>query len=154
MSLVATDITHTLAELVRNCTTRRGYTSNVGAAVYVGLLRGAAQQAPSAWIIPGLQRGSERYGELREVTREYKVSGFADHNDHPSLDEVGLVDLIIWDLRRCIESQDDILAAMVERLRFVSDQPGYREEGGTIVGATLSYELTYLVNLTDPETPA
>jgi hypothetical protein len=154
MTLLATQITRTLADLVSTCTTARGYASNTGASVQVGQIRGTYRQAPAAFVLPGRQSGGGRYGEVREVTREIQVRAFADLNDHPALDEIELIDLVIWDLRRCIESYDESLAALVQRIRYVSDLPGYREEGGTIVGAALTYEIVYLVSITDPETAA
>lgn len=152
MSLIATEITRALIDLMGTCVTARGYTSNCGASVYLGQLRGAATQAPAIFVLPGRQSGEVRYGELREVTRSYQITAYADLNDHPTLDEAGLVDLIIWDLRRCVESHEPTLVGLAQRVRYVSDQPGYREDGGSIVGAGLQYEIQYAVNLNDPET--
>jgi hypothetical protein len=154
MSLVPTEITRELAILLADCTTANGYVSNVGAVVQIGQLRGAYQQAPAVFVLPGRQSGTARYGEVREMTRDITVRGFADLNDHPTLDEVELIDTIIWDLRRCIESQSQTLDSLVQRLSYASDRPGYREEGGTIVGAALTYQVQYAVNLNDPETAA
>lgn len=154
MSLIPTQITDELADVLRTCTTSRGYTSNVGATVHVGQLRGAHKQAPAIFVVPGRQSGDVRYGEVREVTREYVVRAFADLRDHPTLAEEALVDQVIWDVRRAIEAQLEVLLELAQRVRYIGDQPGYHEEGGTIVGAALSYEIQYLVNINDPETAA
>jgi len=154
MTLLATQITQALAARLATATTANGYTSNCGSAVFIGQTRGADRQAPAVFLLPGRQSGEGRYADEREVRREYDIRGFADLNSHPHLSEAALIDLIIWDLRRCCESNNDALTGLIERLSYRSDQPGYREEGGSIVGAALTYEIQYICSITDPTTPA
>lgn len=153
MSLVPTDITDELVTILRAATTRGGYPSNIGASVRVGELRGMAAQAPACFVIPSRGKpGLSRYSEIRQVVRDYEIKALVDMDDHPSMSDHAMIDQIIWDVRRCIEGYEPGVESLVERIAYSSDRPGYREEGGTIVGASLTYEVTYSVNLTDPET--
>jgi len=153
MALNATTITAALVTVLRTVTAANGYVSNVGASVRVGEVRGMATQAPACFVIPGRGGpGEARYGEARQVIREYEVRGFASVLDHPTISDYALVDTVIWDIRRAMESYEPAVDSLIQSLAYRGDRPGYREEGGNAVGAAVTYELTYLVTLTDPET--
>jgi hypothetical protein len=149
--LLTSQITERLAALCRTCTSANGYSSNIGTAVRVGQLAGAATEAPIVYLMPGREQGSVRYG-LHEMSRSWTITGFAHATAHPSLSEHALVDIIVWDIRRCIEARDATLAAMIERITFRSATPGYHEGGGTIVGAAVEYEISYHVAMSDTDT--
>lgn len=152
MTLLATEITNALVALLTQCVARRGFVSDVGARVFASLLKADYSQAPAAFIHPGRTTADVLYGEARRVSRVYTITACANSLSHPTLSDAALADQIVWDVRRCIESPDDTLLELVERVRFLNDQPGYREEGGSIVGATLTYEVSYAVDLNDVET--
>jgi hypothetical protein len=161
-----TQITEALGVLLETCLGANGYPSHVGERVYIGQIEGRADDAPAVWVIPGLQRQTARYGTVREVEREYSVRAFADlldqdgwaEADEPSRHsiEIELVDQIIIDLHRCLDTWDSGsgLSALIDQLSVGSDRPGYSEDGGTRVGAGLDLTITYRVDLTDPTTPA
>ena len=148
MTLIATTITEALADCIRDCTAAKGYSSNVGATVEVGRLAAGATDAPCTYLLPGRGTGGQLYGVI-EYTRAYELRAFVDRAAHPTIADAALVDLIIWDLRRIIERAP---VPGVDALRFVSDQPGYREDGGNLVGAILHYEIIFQVSLSDPTT--
>lgn len=150
MTLFATYITEALAERLRGCTAGAGFASNVGATVRAGRMSAGAIDAPCTYIIPGRGAGNALYGAV-EYTRTYELRAFVDLNTHPELSDCDLIDQIIWDVRRIIETEPLPGADIV---RFISDQPGYREDGGSLVGALLNYEIAFTVNLSDPSLPA
>lgn len=149
MTLLATLVTESLAERLRGCTAGAGFSSNVGATVRTGRMSAGAVDAPCTYIIPGRGAGNALYGAV-EYTRAYEIRAFVDLSTHPELSDCDLTDQIIWDVRRIIET--DALPG-ADGVRFVSDQPGYREDGGNLVGALLNYEITFTVDLSDPSTP-
>jgi len=152
MLLVSSRITDEFAAVLRGATTARGYTSNVGASVRIGQLRGAAEEAPSCYLVPGRQSpGEARFAHRRLVVRGYEIRGFIDMNDHSTLSDHEAVDLVVWDIRRCVESGRGPLADLVERIAYSGDRPGYREDGGTIVGAAIEYDVVYHVDLLQPD---
>lgn len=151
MTLLATQITEALVEAVQGATIAAGYPSDVGRLVFVGQLRGGAIQAPCTFVLPGASRDTAYYNGGREVTRQIEVRGFADANAYPDLTDHALVDQVIWDLRQVLAA-DPPLGGLADDLRYVSDRPGYREDGGTIVGAALTYELVFNVDIADPST--
>jgi hypothetical protein len=149
--LVATQITEAFAAQLRLLTAAHGYTTNVGAEVHVGMLRGAAEQAPACYLLPGRQSAGEgRYGTRRLVLRSYEVRAFVDLRDHPAWSEAQAVDAVIWDVRAGVETAQGALHGLAERLAYQGDRPGYREEGGTLVGAAIDYTVAYFVDLSDP----
>lgn len=146
MTLLATQITEALADRLRGCTAAGGFASDVGATVHTGRVKAGASEAPCISIMPGRGTGTALYGVV-QYTRNYEIRAFVDLNTHPELSDCDLTDQIIWDVRRILET--DQLPG-VELINFVSDQPGYREDGGTLVGALLNYEIAFLVNMSDP----
>jgi hypothetical protein len=151
MSLVATQITDRLAVMAATITTANGYTSNVGASVNVADLRGIGTQAPALFIIPSRQRPTRSYA-FAQYEREYQIKAFADLRDHPSLSDHALVDTVIWDVRQCFETHDTALMALADQVSTDDDQPGYSEDGGSIVGASITLPIHYRVDPTDPDT--
>jgi hypothetical protein len=149
-ALVATQITDRLAAIAATITTANGYPSNVGATVQIGAKRGMADQAPAIWIIPGRQTVTDLY-DSTEISREIEIKAFADLRDHPSLSEHGLVDQVIWDIRKALWAYDATLTDLCDLL-LGNDQPGYSEDGGAIVGAGLTLTITYRVSDDDPTT--
>lgn len=149
-ALVATQITDRLAAIAATITTANGYPSNVGATVQIGARRGMADQAPAVWIVPSRQTVTDLYDSV-EISREIDIKAFADLRDHPSLSEHGLVDQVIWDVRKAFGAYDATLAALGD-LTLGNDQPGYSEDGGAIVGAGLTLTTTYRVAVDDPTT--
>lgn len=147
MVLLSTSITEALAARLRGCTAGAGYASDVGLTVHVGRLKAGAVEAPCIYLLPGRSSGTALYG-ASEVLRAYEIRAFADANAHPERSDCDLCDLIIWDIRRCIEAEGRIPGA--DSVRYVSDLPGYREDGGTIVGALIEYEIGYTVDLSNP----
>jgi hypothetical protein len=153
MTLLATRITDALTTQLATAKTAAGYVSNIGASVFVGQLRGGAVQSPCTYIVPMRTVDQAAYSNVLELTRSIDVRGFADANDHPTLTDAALVDLIAWDIRRCLAAAGTGLTSLVRDLRVKEDSPGYREEGGTLVGASVSIEVDYAVALSDPSTP-
>lgn len=151
--LAASTITHLIKGVLDDCISARGFVSNCGASVRIGLLYGAASEAPCTYVLPGRQKCEQRYGLVQQISREYQIRAFADLNDHPTLTEFELVDRVIWDVRRCMESRELTLPDYVDRIAYAGDQPGYREEGGSIVGAVINYDVMYTVSINDAETP-
>jgi hypothetical protein len=49
--------------------------------------------------------------------------------------------LVAWDIRRAIELTADRLGGLIDSIKCTGEQPGFREEGGTLVGAGVTYEL-------------
>ncbi len=144
MALLATSITDRLAALLANCQ-GTSYPSNVGTTVLVGQVKGAEQQAPCCFLIPERQTAEGRYAQ-HQVQREYRIAAFARLSDHPTLSEHGLIDQIIRDLRQVLETRDAGTGGLVSlgaEIAFDAAQPGYHEEGGQIVGAALTYRITY-----------
>jgi hypothetical protein len=158
MTLLTTQITEALAARLRGCVAGGGYRSNVGARVRTGRMNANAIEAPCVYVLPTRGTGESIYGAVR-YTRSYELRAFADLNAHPELvreqdpdaADADLIDQIIWDLRRCIEMPDEPLPG-VDILRYVADTPGYRDDGGSAVGAVLNYELSFVVALADPST--
>jgi hypothetical protein len=148
--MLATDITDGVADLLKEALTANGYVSNIGTNVVIGRTKGAAIEAPSAFVIPGRATSTRLYGEVREKVRQYEIRVFADLNDHPTLAEHELVDLLISDVEQILEARSYLLDDLIDRFAHVSEQPGYHESGGSMVGATLTYELTYQITLSDP----
>jgi len=155
MSLLPTQITDALAVLARGCTAANGYLSNVGANVAIGRLAGAAVEAPICFVIPARQQPSTdlAFGAAC-VVREYELKAFADLQDHPTLDEHALMDQIIWDVRRVVEAEGTDLRDLATRVTWLSDTPGYHEQGGSLVGATITYEIEYRLDPDNPDQPA
>lgn len=150
MILLATQITEALAARLRECTADAGRVSDVGRTVQVGRVRAGAIEAPCCYVTPGRSTETRIYGAVQR-TRAYEVRAFADLNAHPALSDADLVDQIIFDVRRTLE--EGAALAGVQDLRYVADSPGYREDGGTLVGALIEYEVDYIIDLTDPTTP-
>jgi hypothetical protein len=158
--LMSVRITRAIAAILGGCTSTNGYLSNVGAAVYLGKLRGGAVQAPCINLLPGRHAPADPvYNPQWEQTREIEIRAALDANDYlddanvQALDDIELVDLTIWDVRRCLSLGRDTLSALGAELRYLSDQPGYREDGGTVVGASLTYSVTYTADPADPDQP-
>ena len=158
MTLLATQVTEALAARLRGCVVGAGYRSNVGARVRTGRMKANTVEAPCIYVLPTRGMDEAVYGVVRYV-RNYELRAFADLNAHPELvreqdpdaADADLIDQIIWDLRRCIEMPSEPLPG-VDILRYVSDTPGYRDDGGSAVGAVLIYELSFVVDLIDPST--
>lgn len=159
MTLLATQITEALASRLRGCVAGAGYRSDVGARVRTGRLSASTTEAPCIYLLPTRGVGSMSYGDSAVVySRQYEVRAFADLNAHPELvrevdpdaADVDLIDQIIWDVRRCLETGPKLPGA--EYLHYLSDSPGYREGGGSAVGAVLIYEVRFAVSLVDPST--
>lgn len=148
--LVPTAITTALTTRLRGAITAAGCASNVGATVQVGRVKAGAVEAPCCYVTPGRGTETRIYGAVQR-TRAYEVRAFADLNAHPALSDCDLVDQIIFDVRRILE--EGAALAGVQDLRYVADSPGYREDGGTLVGALIEYEVDYIIDLTDPTTP-
>lgn len=151
-TLVSTAITNRLAAIASTITTANGYSSNLGQRVLIAELEAIADQAPALVLIPGRETPSAAYG-ARITQREYEIKAFAKLQDHPSLSANALVDLVIWDLRQVFEQRDSALAALVQsEPEFVSSQPGYAEAGGGLVGAQVTYKLSYACLASAPTT--
>jgi hypothetical protein len=156
MSSVSYQITIALAERVARCTKQGGCLSNVGASVFVGRNELDFTQAPASYILPGNHvPDTSAYGDT-QVRRRFTIRGIVPQSEQLELNDIAdlaLVDSVIWDLRRIIETpEDDTLASLIEKLAFIEDKPAYRTPGGTVVGAILTYEITYSVSITDPST--
>lgn len=158
--LMSVRVTRALASVLEGCTSANGYISNVGAAVYLGKLRGGAVQAPCINLLPGRHSPADPvYNPQWEQTREIEIRAALDANDYldaaniQTLDDIELVDLVIWDVRRCLALGRAALADLGAELRYQGDQPGYREDGGTVVGASLTYSVTYTADPADPDQP-
>jgi hypothetical protein len=102
------------------------------------------------FITPGRESATARYG-VQEVQRDWVFTGFVD-TTNAGTEEHELVDQIIWDIRRCVESRDSTLEGLTERVAFSGADPGYHEDGSTIVGAAVTYQVTYSVDMADPST--
>jgi hypothetical protein len=142
-----TQITRRLKAMLEACIPANGYASGVGADVRIGQLRGAATEAPAAFVVPGRETGETIYDESIEMVREFEIKAFADTKAHPTIEDHELVDRVIWDVRQCLESYDAELADLIDGIRFQNARPGYREDGGTLVGASITYEVRYVVNI-------
>ena len=152
--LRSVQITHALAALLGTCTRANGYLSNVGATVRLGQLRGAAVQAPCVILIPGRHRPTDAiYAPQSLQAREFEIRAALETNAFPTLSDIELVDAVIWDVRRCLAAGRDALSALDAELRFDGDQPAYRDDGGTVVGAALTYTCTYSADPADPDNP-
>lgn len=145
MSIRATQITDRIATLLADCI-GEDYPSQCGETVLVGQVKGAEQQAPAVFVIPELLRVEGRYGQ-GQVLRDYRLAAFARLSDHDGLSEHGLIDQIITDVRDLMESRDAQfkvgLVALGAEVRFQQAQPGYHEEGGDLVGASLQYQIVF-----------
>lgn len=142
MALVPTSITDRLKTLLQGCK-GTSYPSNVGTTVLVGQVKGAEQQAPCLFMIPERETADQRYAQ-HLMTRTYRLAAFAKLSAHPTLSEHGLIDQIIYDVRKVMETRDSTLAALTNGTpQFISAQPGYHEDGGQIVGAALEYQITF-----------
>lgn len=148
MTLLATQITEALAARLRECTADAGRVSDVGRTVQVGRVRAGAIEAPCCYLVPARGSDDPHYGAVRRL-RRYEVRAFADANAHPALSDVDLVDRITWDVRQTVESAR---LPGADAVRYVADTPGYREEGGTLVGTLIEYEVGYDVDPANPET--
>lgn len=144
MALLATSITDRLAALVATCK-GASYPSLVGTTVLVGQIKGVEQQAPCCFVIPERVTAEGRYAQ-HQITREYRLCAFARLSSHPTLSEHALIDQIIRDLRQVVEKRDGGTGGLVSlgaEISFQGAQPGYHEDGGQLVGAALTYRLTY-----------
>jgi hypothetical protein len=151
-TLLSTQITDRLAAMAATMTSANGYSSNIGASVAIAKQRGMGSDAPATFIIPGRQSITRGYAGQVQVEREVSIKAFADLSDH-ALDEHALVDLVLWDLRRCFGGSDPTLLALADQCSAGDDQPGYSEDGGRIVGGALTLQITYRVAVADPTTP-
>jgi hypothetical protein len=149
---VPTAVTRRLRTILQGCTLANGYASNLGADVRIGQLRGAATEAPAVFVIPGRESGEPMYDGTFEMVREYEIKGIADTKAHPEIEDFELIDRVIWDVRKCIEAYDANLADMIDSIRFTNARPGYREDGGTLVGAAITYEIRMTLNSDTPDT--
>ena len=161
--MLATLITRELGALLTTCTAANGFPSNVGAQVFLGQIQGRAEDAPAIWVVPGPQRETQRYGPIVELARDYSIRAFADLRDGAAwaggdraarnLLEVELVDEIIFDIVRCLDTwdlADSPLIGLVDQIRRNGDRPGYSEDGGTRVGCAVDITVTYRVDFSDP----
>lgn len=149
MTLFATTVTELLAERLRGATAAVGYASDVGRSVHVGRTRAGAVEAPCSFVTPGFGAADGAYF-ASIYTRRIEIRAFVDANTHPELSDPDLCDQIIWDVRRILEDPSARPIPGLDGLKFISDAPGYREDGGTLVGALLTYEVRFIVDLTDP----
>jgi hypothetical protein len=131
------EITAALTASLATATEANGYSSDIGRAVFVGELRGDAVQTPCTFILPGRTTFSGP-----DATRTYDITGYCDASA-AGLSEHGLVDAIAWDIRRCLAAEDPALAALVRQIRVAGDSPGYREDGGSLVGASVAIEVEF-----------
>lgn len=153
MTLLATQITDALIIQLEYCRESDGYTTDVGSMVLPGIMRGGAPQAPCVFVTPGrVTETRDEYG-AHNFTRTYELNGFCDANQYPSLAECELVDRIAWDLRRCLWTAGTGLTSLIRDLRTTGEQPGYREDGGSLVGCALTVEIDYAIDTSDPDTP-
>ena len=151
MILLPTQITTALADRLALARVANGYITDVGATVYQGQLRGGAIQAPCIYLLPGRTApGKPLMKGVKEKQRAYEIRGFVDSNDHKALSDVALVDLIAWDIERAVELITDRLGGLIDSIRWTGEQPGFREEGGTLVGAGVTYDIVYRTTLADP----
>lgn len=143
--LKPTVITDRIAALLATAT-GIGYPSLVGTSVLVGQVKGAEQQAPCVFIIPEQEQFDGAYGQ-HLMRRDYRLAAFAALSGYPTYSEHGLIDQIIYDVRKIMETRDGTagigLAAIGAEVRFVSATPGYHEDGGDLVGAALQYTLHF-----------
>lgn len=143
MALRSTQITDRLAALLATAK-GSGYPSAVGSRVLVGQVKGAEQQAPCVFLLPERETEEELYNRKGVIARDYRLAAYAKRSAHPSLSEHALVDQIIYDLRKVLETRDATLAGLLESgPRLLQVTPGFHEDGGQIVGAALSYQLQY-----------
>ena len=144
MTLLATTITDRIASLLGTCK-GASYPSNVGTTPLVGQVKGADQQAPCVFLLPERVTVEGRYA-MHQVARDYRIVAFARLSDHPTLSEHGLVDQIIRDVRQVLEARDGGTGGLVSlgaEISFQGATPGYHDDGGQIVGASLTYRITY-----------
>lgn len=153
MTLLATQITDALAAQMATCTAANGYVSNVGRLVLTAQTRAGAVQCPCCVVVPGRTTDQSAYSDVIELTRSYEIRGFADTLSHPALSDAALVDLIGWDIRTCLAAAGTALSDLIRILTVRDETPGYREDGGSMVGATVSVGIEYAVAMSDPSTP-
>lgn len=153
MPLVATQITDRLAAIAATITTANGYASNVGATVKVAQLDAIGSDAPACILIPGRQQAESQMGGKAKLSRDYDIKAFVDLRDHPSLPPHELADLVLWDLRRRFSLYDAPLHLLINDISIKDDQPGYPENGGSLVGCSLTLGLSYLITLEPPTAP-
>lgn len=141
MPLLQTQITDRIATLLATC---KGvsYPSLVGTTVKVGQARGAEQQAPAIFVMPEVEQASGLYA-TQLITRTFRLAAFAKLSAHPTYSEHGLIDQIIRDVRKVMETRDSTLVGYGANVKFISATPGYHEDGGQLVGASLQYEIQY-----------
>ena len=147
--LLATQITDRLAAIAEGITTANGYPSALGEHVIIAPLYTTPDSAPACVIVPGRQRVAYRYS-LIETERDYEIKGFIDWRDHTGETEHALVDQVIHDLRTAFAAPDATLAGLTERIVLADDEPGYSEEGGTLIGALLRLSVHTRINPLDP----
>ena len=150
--LLPSRITQEIAALLQQCTEARGFLSNVGSDVRIGAYSGDYTEAPALFIVPGRQSAEPRYANHKVVRREYELRAFVSVNDHATLQDYEVIDLVILDVRQCLQKPWAALREIVEQVIYVGDQPGYRESGGVIVGASIQVAVVYDIDLTLPET--
>jgi len=157
MSVIRTRITGRVKEMLETITRVGGYRTQIGEHVHVGVSAGEAEQVPSIWLTPGTDRGTVEYGNALNES-EYEILAAVNSRDtlidgyvaDPSAQWV-IVDALIADVRQCMETPDATLNSLIERLRYESAEPAYREDGGELCGARIRYTIQYRIAKGDPD---
>ena len=153
---VRTRITAQMAVLLGQISPLEGYRTDVGTNVQVRLVAGQATQAPVCYLTPEREIGAPEYGNtVCEST--YSVTVIVGRKDvwiqdYPDADaEWVIIDSLIGDVRKALESRDATLEALIERLRYDGAEPAYREDAGELIGAKLTYSIQYRIAKGDPD---
>jgi hypothetical protein len=148
--MIATDITDRIVALCGTITVANGYTLDLGNSVVVGRSSAGEPEAPAIYVMPGADTAEAGYGHT-QMRREYRILAYAEDDAVDGVSAWGLVDAMIWDIRRCLEAYDASIAALNCTLMFQRSEPGYREPGGSLVGAAVTYTALYTIDPLSPD---
>ena len=117
--------------------------------VTVGPDRGAFEERPTIYITPGPEPVERRYGSDTRAA-QYVISARVYAPDYAA-PPYEMADRVAAQVAQVLATPDQTLADLTESITLDSTDPVFPEEPSAMVGARLTYTITYSADPVDPD---
>lgn len=143
----ASDIALALSARAATITIANGFATDIGARVFRGKRRLAEEDTPCVVLFEGADRIDDRSTKHVKVSQRYSLEGHdACDPDNPN----DRAHEMIADMKRAIFSGDRTLGRTVKGIEYAGRTIGTREDGISLVFATIEFDVVFSEDITAP----
>lgn len=143
----AYEVSTAISDRVSTITIANGYNTDIGAKVLRGRRRIDNSDLPCVSIIEGEDNAQSQTLRSANITQTYYLEAQDECDpDHPN----DKAHLLLKDLKRAVFGPDSTLMKTVKNVKYGGRAIAPREDGTTIVVASIQIEVMFVEDLTNP----